>query len=292
MQNAVEISVADISANGHYQGRVATNTEVVDQYREALERGDAFPPVEVYEVDAQLVLVDGFHRYAAHLQSGRTTILAAIRPGSEAQALESALCANQTHGLPRSNADKRLLVERALELEAFQGLSQRELAKKLRVSAPFVGKIHRQAGEAPAGALLNDAKIPPQVKTFTPSDDSTPSQASGFPLEDGLKNPTQDHTDEMDLLREAVAMYEKENENLSDQLAAAMISPSPEDRDSANEYIKEMREKIRVLEIEVHGVKISRDRYMNERSEMLRQVRYWERQAKKYKAQLDALHVA
>ena len=114
MKQVVELPLTDITVSGQFQGRRSTNDEVIEQYREALVRGDCFPPVEVYEVDAQLILVDGFHRYASHRKAGRESIMANVTRGSEARALETALCANQIHGLPRSNADKRLIVERAL----------------------------------------------------------------------------------------------------------------------------------------------------------------------------------
>lgn len=282
MRNVVEISVTDIIANGHYQGRVATNTAVIEEYREALVRGDVFPPIEVFEVDSQLYLTDGFHRYSAHCLAGRTSILAIVRPGTEAEALESALCANQTHGLPRSNGDKRLLVKRALEIEAFQGLSQRELAKKLRVSAPFVGKINRQAGITTTEVLADDAETSPQVKTFTPNGDPAPSRVSASRSDNSCVDAqTKALMDEIELLREGLAICERDSESLKDQLAATMISSTPEDREYANEYIKDLREKIRLLEIDLNSVKISRDTLMHERSEMIRQVRYWQRRAKK-----------
>ena len=144
MQNVELISIAEIIADGQYQGRATTNIQVIEQYHEALTRGDTFPPVDVCEVSGQMLLVDGFHRYAAHCRAGATSILAVVIRGTQADAMKAALLANQTHGLPRSICDKRLIVERALKLEEFQELSDRELAKRLCVSAPFIAKMRRQ----------------------------------------------------------------------------------------------------------------------------------------------------
>jgi hypothetical protein len=282
MQNIVEIPVTDIVANSHYQGRLATNTEIVEQYREALVRGDTFPPIQVFSINGQMCVTDGFHRLTAHRLAGRTSILAIVTAGTESEALESALQANQTHGLPRSNADKRLLVQRALELETFKTLSDRELAKKLRVSAPFIGKINRQARKSSSTTLTDETEIPLQVKTFSPGDDPISPKTSGTNADnERLDAPHQAHMNEIELLREGLAMYEKENHSLKDQLAAAMISSSLEDQKRANEYIKGLREEIRLLDIELNSVKISRDTLMQEKSQLIRQVRYWERQAKK-----------
>jgi hypothetical protein len=40
--------------------------EVIDEYREGLQRGDIFPPITVFFDGTHYYLVDGFHRYYAY----------------------------------------------------------------------------------------------------------------------------------------------------------------------------------------------------------------------------------
>ncbi|WP_158270682.1 ParB/RepB/Spo0J family partition protein [Limnohabitans sp. Bal53] len=287
MQNLENISISDIIADGQYQGRVTTNTEVIDQYHEAITRGDTFPPVDVYEVGGQLFLVDGFHRYAAHCRAGAASILAVVTRGTQADAMEAALLANQTHGLPRSISDKRLIVERALKFEAFQALSDRDVAKKLCVSAPFIGKMRRQVLNSSFSRAPTITEAPSKVKTFTPREVQTQPLEYDL-LDDNHAAEARKGSDltEIQLLKEVADLYELENEELRDRLAAANFSSSQEDRDSSYDHIKTLREENRKLKIELDVIKISRDQYMQEKSEMIKQVKYWERQVRKYKQEV------
>ena len=49
--------------------------------------------------------------------------------------------ANATHGLPRSNADKRRAVETLLRDDEWAQWSDSEIARRAAVSQPFVGKV-------------------------------------------------------------------------------------------------------------------------------------------------------
>ena len=51
-------------------------------YRQALRRGDIFPPIDVKKKRVGLYeVLDGFHRYHAHRREGRKTIEIAIQIG-------------------------------------------------------------------------------------------------------------------------------------------------------------------------------------------------------------------
>ena len=60
---------------------------------------DLLPPVDVFDLPLGLTLVDGFHRYEAHLKEGRSTIKANVHQGTEVEALKFAYKANVSHGL-------------------------------------------------------------------------------------------------------------------------------------------------------------------------------------------------
>ena len=73
----------------------------VDMVRVSNYRGiiDLLPAVDVFDLPLGLTLVDGFHRYEAHLKDGRSTIKANVHQGTEVEALKFAYKANVSHGL-------------------------------------------------------------------------------------------------------------------------------------------------------------------------------------------------
>ena len=95
------------------QTRAALNEDTVADYAEAMERGDKFPAVTVFTDGAEYYLADGFHRVEALRRIGKKAVVAELREGDYKAALLHALKANSTHGLRRTNADKRHALEMA-----------------------------------------------------------------------------------------------------------------------------------------------------------------------------------
>ena len=108
------INLADLRP---IQTRAETDAATIEEYAEAAQRGAKFPPVSVI-ADAEadtLWLWDGVHRMEAARRLGKKCIRADVKPGTYADALRLALGANATHGLRRTNADKRHALEMAWE---------------------------------------------------------------------------------------------------------------------------------------------------------------------------------
>lgn len=107
----------DIADLRPIQTRAATDAATIDEYAEAAQRGAKFPPVSVVSdaTRGTLWLWDGTHRVEAARKIGKSRIRADVAEGTYADALRLALCANATHGLRRSNADKRHALEMAWE---------------------------------------------------------------------------------------------------------------------------------------------------------------------------------
>ena len=105
----------DIADLRPIQTRAATDAATIDEYAEAAQRGAKFPPVSVVSdaTRGTLWLWDGTHRVEAARKIGKSRIRADVAEGTYADALRLALCANATHGLRRSNADKRHALEMA-----------------------------------------------------------------------------------------------------------------------------------------------------------------------------------
>jgi hypothetical protein len=100
----------------------------------------------VCRVNNELWLVDGFHRFEAAKQCGFDTIDTEVFVGTRSDALRASLEANHTHGLRRSNADKRVAAE--LAVREFSDLSDRGIAEMCGVSHELVGSIKRQLSKS------------------------------------------------------------------------------------------------------------------------------------------------
>lgn len=135
--------IASIFLDQEIQPRQQINQEVVDEYAEAMRQGSMFPPVIVFYDGSNYWLADGFHRVRARKANGDLEILAERKSGSRRDAILYAAGANSTHGLRRTNADKRRVVERLLQDPEWCHMSDNAIAHQCGVSQPFVGKLRQ-----------------------------------------------------------------------------------------------------------------------------------------------------
>ena len=108
----LKIKIEDLNTRD-LQTRAALNEDTVSDYAEAMERGERFPAVTIFTDGAEYYLADGFHRVEALRRIGKKSVMAELQDGDYKAALLYALKANSTHGLRRTNADKRHALEMA-----------------------------------------------------------------------------------------------------------------------------------------------------------------------------------
>lgn len=142
------------------QIRVENDTDQIDNLVEAMEQGADIPPIDLYAkdefADPSYLIGDGWHRYYAAKASKRKEILAIIHPGGRPAALKHALGANASHGLRRSNKDKRHAVEVALA--EFPKLSNRAIADICKISHQLVNKLRSQVATVATSRIGQDGK--------------------------------------------------------------------------------------------------------------------------------------
>ena len=145
----VEIPLTSIK-DGGAQMRVEMHPETVADYAADMLDGAVFPPVIVYHDGANYWLADGFHRVEAARKIDRTEIEAEICDGTVRDAILHGIGSNATHGLRRTQADKRRAVERLLTDPEWAAWSDRKIAQLAKVDHKTVGKIrHELSGEIP-----------------------------------------------------------------------------------------------------------------------------------------------
>jgi ParB-like nuclease domain len=145
--NIIKLKLTQITVSPDCQARTAISEDTVEDYTEVLRKGGAFPPVVVYSDDTNYWLADGFHRFHAHERAALVEIEAEVRRGGHRKARLTAVGANATHGLRRTNADKRRAVEILLSDEEWRQWSDREIERVSGVSAKTVAAIRTATAE-------------------------------------------------------------------------------------------------------------------------------------------------
>lgn len=194
MSNVRQILLRHIRQDGGTQARARMDQNALDDYAEAMAAGASFPAIIVFEDRENILwLGDGFHRVAAAEAAGKKNIKAEIRAGGLREARLFAIGANITHGVRRSNADKRLAVSLLLDDPEWGAWSNREIAQVAGVS-------HNLVNEMRSERVASDATQPPIQAPHTPTldesdDDSQDDKitfghgAGGFTPADG-SDPT------------------------------------------------------------------------------------------------------
>lgn len=153
------INIKTIRIDGGTQSRVEINNEIVTEYAEAIKAGAEFPAVVVFNDGVDNWLADGFHRFHAHNQAGKTSIAADVRPGTVRDAKLFSFGANGRHGQRPTNADKRKSVSEMLADSEWAAWSQVKIADTCGVSIGFVSKMVHEA------ASFHGEMIKPATRT-------------------------------------------------------------------------------------------------------------------------------
>lgn len=284
------LELDQIRINGGTQSRVELNQETVAEYAQAFTSGASFPPVVAFFDGTSYWLADGFHRYFGAKDAGESAIYAEIINGTQRDAVLYSLKANATHGLRRTNADKRKAVETLLKDAEWATWSDRKIAEVCGVGAPLVGDVRRSIcnpiTDAPAtrtvtrngttytqntanvGKKKGKKKGAPASTQAKPPFETEPSgdqQAAHQEVEPEIEAPP-DYT-ETDALRDQVSELQ------NDLVVARMGNVPEEDKQQAAALLADKDAYIKTLEATNKALVLSRDALMEERAQMLRQMK-------------------
>jgi len=195
--NSVLVPLARISTEAGALMRVRVIEAVVRAYAAAMiaqlaEGGLRFPPIILFFDGQEYWLADGCHRVRAALKAGLTEILAEVHPGTQRDALLFALSANTTHGLPRTNADKRKAVACLLADAEWSQWSDREIARRCQVDSRTVSRMRRASAELPQmrqRKVQRGGKVYEMTVTATAPANAVPSMPAAAPTADSLGVP-------------------------------------------------------------------------------------------------------
>jgi hypothetical protein len=265
------LNIQSIRIDGATQSRVEINNAVVSEYAYAIKDGAEFPPVVVFNDGADHWLADGFHRWHAHKQAGKASIAAEVHLGSARDAVLYSLGANGTHGLNRTNADKRKAVETMLKDSEWAKWSDRKIAETCGVGHTFVSAIRKPEVAAKQQANRDTSA---KKRSKVESDSTTPAKPEASPAKEEPKPEAEPAYGELDAANETIG-------DLQAMLAVSNLGDvSAEDKTQAANLIAELRREVKNLTLDLEAVTRSRDQLQNERAELMKQCQSYQRRLK------------
>lgn len=258
-----------ISIDGGTQTRAALNEPVVAEYADALRDGVKLPAVVVFFDGSAHWLADGFHRYFAHKAARKASINVDVREGTQRDAVLFSTGCNSTHGLRRSNEDKRRAVMTLLNDSEWRSWSDREIAKQCDVSHTFVANLR-----APKVATLPPA--PPAAE---------PAESGNVATEAAEEKPAHEAANDYQPEEEdPVSILAAENDQLRARLAVGLMDGTDEEKQEAADTIDDLRQQVKTLTAENAALRVSRDHYQSEASQLRKQIQMNAKELKRARA--------
>ena len=152
------VQLSELILDPRLQCRAKIDDDVVNDYAELMRSGVTFPKIEAVEVERQLLVVDGWHRYRAAAMAEVESLEIDVKAGTMRDAMLAAAQANGRHGLRRTNEDKRRAVRLLLQDPEWAAMSDGKLAKLANVSRPHIGNMRRLYG-VKKGEVLTEERI-------------------------------------------------------------------------------------------------------------------------------------
>ena len=163
----MKLKLDQITIDAGTQTRIMMNEKTIAEYAADMTEGTQFPDVVVFASGTDYLLADGFHRFMAAQRNGWREIDAEVRTGSRLDAIKYSLGANNSHGLRRTNADKRRCVE--IALTEFTKISDQMIADMCGVCRDYVMDVRHDFQVAvkpqPEKKIGKDCKLYPATKT-------------------------------------------------------------------------------------------------------------------------------
>ena len=160
-ERCVQTAIVALTLDVRLQSRCRLDPKTIDRYVEILQEGGDLDPIQaIRDAKSALWVWDGFHRTEAYRRAARDTIPLIWQAGTFEDAFRLSLGANSSHGLPRTRADLRRAIERALNNPQYREWSNRKIAELCGTTHKTVESVRKRLQEPPA--------LPPAAPDFAP----------------------------------------------------------------------------------------------------------------------------
>jgi uncharacterized protein YerC len=273
------IKLSDIRTDGETQARMALDQQIVEQYAEHMRDGDLFPPIIVFHDGSEYWLADGFHRLFATKGNGHETIEADVKQGTLEDAQLFAYGANSRRGLSLSSEDSRNIITKMLIHAVWSKWTNAEIARHVGVSKMTVGRVKQALapadGEETKKTYTNKHGKEATIETKNLGRKKAEPEPEAEPEVDPA-------TEQMDELTDTILSMANEIQVLKDRIAVGQWDASDIEKIDIEEVLQDLREQIRVLEIDNKALRESRDMFQTRNAEMIRTINSLKAKLKKH----------
>ena len=272
------IKLSLVRTDGGTQSREKLLQDLVKQYSQNMKDGDIFPPITLFHDGSDYWLADGFHRLFATKANGGLEIDAEIKQGTARDAKLHSLACNNRHGKPPTKAEIKAGIIVMLKDDEWSQWGLRRIAKHFSTSHTTVARIKDELD-----GKTNPSRAKTHVEKYEPAD---PKGIEGTKTEPPKKDDGQPPAiDPLQIkindLTYAIEILEAENAMLKDKIAIGQWDASEIEKIVIEDTVKELREKIVVLEKENFNLRDSRDMFQDRNAELMRQVKTLQAKLKK-----------
>jgi hypothetical protein len=264
------VKISDIRIDGGTQIREKLNQNKVDEYAQLMEEGVEFPPIVIFFDGSSKWLGGGHHRMFGEKKRGSETIKAEVRKGTLNDAVKFALGDNN-HGLNMTAEDYRRAVNIALENPETKEWSNIKIAHWIGTSSMTVGRVKKERNIKPVETVKyidkhGNEKI---MDTSNIGKKKPKDEPKEEPKDEKEYDPAEEKLQE---LMDTITNLADENTVLRDKIAIGQWDASEIEKIDAEETIKNLREQIRILEIDNQALRESRDMFQNRNAELVKSV--------------------
>jgi hypothetical protein len=266
-----------IKIDGGTQARVSLNQDGVKEYAESMREGDVFPPITVFFDGSDYWLADGFHRYFATKTNAFTSIDAEVKNGTLDDANLFAFSANSKRGLSMTFEDNRNIIYAMLRHPEWSKWTNTAIAKHIGVSSMTVGRVKatmekkedeptvkKYVDKSGKESTVDTSKLKTKQKIKKPDVTTAPSD---------LEQKVSELSDQVNELGDTVNILSDENSLLRDKIAIGQWNASEIEKIDIEETVANLRERVRILEIDNKALRDSRDMYQSRNAEMIKELK-------------------
>ena len=261
------LNLAVIRIDGGTQVRKQLNQDKVQEYADLMRDKVEFPPITVFFDGSDYWLSAGFHRYFATKQIGNVSIDCDVKEGTVRDAKLFAYGSNK-HGIPHTSEDNRQIVLDMIKDSEWGKWSNAQIAKHIGVSGMTIGRIRKSLEETPKEEVtyINKHGKEATMKLSKPKEAPKEKVKEESKEEPSVEEKIQELTD-------TIVILDKELTEARDIIATKRWNATEIEVEDIHDTVVNLREQIRVLEIDNKALRDSRDMYQQRNAELIRQVK-------------------
>jgi FtsZ-binding cell division protein ZapB len=243
-----------------------------------LEEGVEFDPIELYNDGAKIHISSGWHRYLAHRSAGLTEIAAIVHVGTESDAFFNGIPANGPSPIPYNNLDYIKQLRRFQEDEERSQWSVSQKAKWMHCSRTTVTRLIKKIREDDYQGAKEATEIKPIKYTRNGKVQEMKRKPAAPPPDEP---PPMENDSQVAEMVDTITSLEEKLRDAQDKIMVAQWDATDIEKEDVEETLSDLRNKIKLLEIENQALRDSRDSLQVENNQLMKTVRGLQTKLKK-----------